>query len=517
MCPMRRRLLPRPTRGRAAILSRVARVAVVGATAVPAATAVGPAPVVAQEPGAVAAPTAAGLAPAVAFTERIVEALREGSGTPGVSVAVGIGDRIVWSDGFGWADLEQRVAATRATRFRIGSVSKPLTAAALGLLVDEGRLDLDAEVQAYVPEFPRKRWPITSRQVAGHLAGIRHYDGDEFLSSRPYETVREGLAIFENDSLLFEPGTRYSYSSYGWNLLSAVVEGASGEEFLAFMEGRVFAPAGMRSTTADRPYAIVPDRARPYHGRVPEPGLTNAPFVDNSYKWAGGGFLSTPEDMVRFGLAHLRSLEGRGILRPETVRLLWTPQRRSDGAGTGYGIGWSSGTTPEGRRWVGHGGGSIGGTSYLLVLPEQKVVVAMATNFSRGPAGLRPAMMIADAFLDPASAADATPETLAVLGRWDCAIRDGDAVAASGVLELTAEGGRVGGGAPWRTAEGRDEPDVVRTRVVQAAGGAAETRVVLSDQFGRLYELVLRPGPGGLSGTWKGGGDPSSVACSARP
>jgi CubicO group peptidase (beta-lactamase class C family) len=468
----------------------------------------------AQEPGSAATLTAAELEPAAVFAGQIVEAVREGSGTPGVSVAVGVGDRIVWSGGFGWADLEQRVAVTPATRFRIGSVSKPLTAAALGLLVDAGRLDLDAEVQAYVPDFPRKRWPITSRQVAGHLAGIRHYDGDEFLSNRPYETVREGLAIFESDSLLFEPGTRFAYSSYGWNLLSAVIEGASGHDFLSFMEERVFGPIGMRSTTADRPHAIVPDRARPYHGRVPEPGLFNAPFVDNSYKWAGGGFLSTPEDMVRFGLEHLRSLGGQGILRPGTVRLLWTSQRRSDGEETGYGIGWSSGTTPDGRNWVGHGGGSIGGTSYLLVLPERETVVAMATNFTRGPAGLRPALLVADAFLDPASVVEAPADGLPLLGRWDCTIRQGDAIEASGVLELVDDGGRIAGRAPWRTAEGRDEPDVLRTTVVHASSSATGTRLVLADQFGRLYELVLRRDGSDLAGAWQGGGDASSVACS---
>jgi len=467
----------------------------------------------AQEPGPASTLTADGLEPAASFAGRIVEALREGSGTPGVSVAVGVGDRIVWSGGFGWADLEQRVAVTPATRFRIGSVSKPLTAAALGVLVDAGRLDLDAEVQAYVPDFPRKRWPITSRQIAGHLAGIRHYDGDEFLSSRPYETVREGLAIFESDSLLFEPGTRFAYSSYGWNLLSAVIEGASGDDFLSFMEKRVFGPIGMRSTTADRPYAIVPDRARPYHGRVPEPGLFNAPFVDNSYKWAGGGFLSTPEDLVRFGLEHLRSLREQGMLRPGTVRLLWTSQRRSDGEETGYGIGWSSGTTPGGRSWVGHGGGSIGGTSYLLVLPEQETVVAMTTNFTRGPAGFRPALLIADSFLDPASVLEATADGLPLLGRWDCTIRQGDAVEASGVLELVDDGGRVAGRAPWRTAEGRNEPDVLRTTVVHASPSATGTRLVLVDQFGRLYELVLRPTETGAEGAWRGGGDPSLVTC----
>lgn len=144
---------------------------------------------------------------------------------PGAQIAVIRDGALIWSEGFGFADMEQQVAATPITRFRIASISKAVTSVGLGLLIEQGRVDLDAEVQRYVPDFPRKRWPITVRQVAGHLAGIRHYREGEFESMRPYPTVREGLAIFENDSLLFEPGTRFSYSSYGWNLISAVIEG----------------------------------------------------------------------------------------------------------------------------------------------------------------------------------------------------------------------------------------------------------------------------------------------------
>src|SRR5262249_37165742 len=150
-------------------------------------------------------------------------------------------------------DLEQQVPVTPISRLRIGSVSKPLTAALLGLLVEEGRLDLDAPVQAYVPDFPRKAWPITTRQLAGHLAGVRHYRGHEFEIRDHYATVLEGLAIFENASLLFQPGTKFSYSSYGWNLISAVLEGAAHESFLPMMQARVFEPAGMAHTAPDEP------------------------------------------------------------------------------------------------------------------------------------------------------------------------------------------------------------------------------------------------------------------------
>ena len=295
---------------------------------------------------------------------------------PGAAITVMKNGVIVWSEGFGLADVEQHVAATPHTRFRVASVSKPLTSAALGLLVEEGKIDLDAPIQRYVPTFPEKRWPITTREVAGHLGGIRHYNGGEFENQKHYASVLEGLKIFQDDTLLFEPGTKFSYSSYGWNLVSAVIEGASGEPFLTFMARRVFGPAGMVNTVPEFADSIIPDRAHYYvHDSTGKPTL-NAPYVDNSYKWAGGGFLSTTEDLVRFGGALL----GSSLLRPETVQLLWTSQTLTKGEKTDYGMGWSIQHDSAGRRVVGHTGGGMGATSRLIIYPDQRLVAALLVN-----------------------------------------------------------------------------------------------------------------------------------------
>ncbi len=309
----------------------------------------------------------------------IVE-IMEAEGVPGASVAVGIGDEVVWSEGFGWASIENGVPVTTLTKFRIGSVSKTITASGVGLLIERGQLDLDAPVQTYVPDFPEKRWPITTRQLGGHTAGIRHYRGMEMLSSRNYRTVDAGLEIFAEDTLMFEPETNYSYSSYGWNLLSAVMEGASGTEFLAFMRDEVFEPLGLRHTLADHNDSIVAHRTEFYeHG--PDGGIVNAPYVDNSYKWAGGGFLSTPEDLVRFAQAHMAP----GFLEAETLRELQTAQTLRNGESTNYGIGWRTGTQDDGDITLGHSGGSVGGTTLLIIVPEHDLVVAGVVNIS-GPA-----------------------------------------------------------------------------------------------------------------------------------
>lgn len=322
------------------------------------------------------------------------QALADSAATmlPGVSIAVSVGGETVWSEGVGFADLENEVPATPQTRFRIGSVSKPMTAVAVAQLVEAGRLDVDLPVQTYVPDFPEKRWPVTTRHLGGHLAGVRHYRDDEFMMARRFETVGEAITVFAADTLLAEPGTAYSYSSYGWNLISAVVEGASGEPFLAYMDRHVFGPLGMARTVADLNDSLIVGRAKPYvnwGGQV-----VPAPYVDNSVKWAGGGFLSTAEDMLRLGAYVLTDTLGA-----QSRNLLFTEQTTTAGEGVDYGFGWRLWDGEGGPDMIGHSGGSVGGTSLLLVVPEAEVVVAAATNLSQANLGWvrEVARLIADA------------------------------------------------------------------------------------------------------------------------
>ncbi|MDX1545342.1 MAG: serine hydrolase domain-containing protein [Rhodothermales bacterium] len=330
-----------------------------------------------------AAPAPARLAETVAEARQRVQAALAEQGFPGIAIAVSVEGETVWSEGFGYADLEHRVPVWPTTKFRIGSISKPLTAAAVAQLVAAGRLDADAPVQRYVPTFPEKRWPVTTRQLGGHLAGVRHYRGAEFLIRDPYASVTAALDVFKADTLLHEPGTRYAYSSYGWNLLSAVVEGAAGEPFLAYMRNQVFRPLGMHHTVADHPDSLILQRAG-FYDYGTDGALVNAPFVNNSYKWAGGGFLSTVEDLLRFGNAHL----GDDFLPPEAKALLFTEQTTEAGEGVGYGFGWFVGTDDAGRRQWSHGGGSIGGTSWLGLQPDARLVVVGLVNQSRADLGV---------------------------------------------------------------------------------------------------------------------------------
>ena len=341
---------------------------------------------------------------AVEQARRVARSMLKDENLPGVSLAVAVDGRVVWAESFGWANVEHRVPATPRTQFRIGAVSKPLTAAAAGLLHERGLLDLDAPVQRYLPTFPEKQWPITTRQLMGHVAGVRvHRDEHETLGTDHCGTTAEGLGLFAADPLRFRPGTRYRYSTYGWILVSAVVEAAANDPFFLFIQREVFEPLAMNDTRPDAAGRDVPNRASFYFPRLATRtalGLHPTRPVDYSCFSGGGAFLSTPSDLVRFGSAMMSGT----LLRPGTVALLQTPLRLESGASTSYGLGWKIETvTLRGApaRLIGHDGSPFGATASLMAFPDHRLAIAVTSNvsFANGvaPFGLKLAELFAPA------------------------------------------------------------------------------------------------------------------------
>jgi len=322
----------------------------------------------------------------IAKSREVIARSMEKEKFPGLSIAVGLNGNIIWSEAFGFSDLENDVHATTATRFRIASVSKLITAAGMARLYEQGKLDIDAPVQKYVPGFPRKQANITTRQLVGHLSGIRHYKRDidpakdEFFSrTKNYRTVTDCLTFFQNDPLDFLPGEKFGYSSYGYTLLSAVIENVSGQDFLTYTKKEILTPLGMTSTTADKNEAIIPNRTR-FYSLDKDRSVINAAYIDGSSGWAAGSFLSTPEDLVRFGSAHLKA----GFLKEKTLKEMFTSQKTNDGKPTGTGFGWRIGKDPDGRTIYFHPGENVGGRSYLVVYPESGLVIAVVHNLTGG-------------------------------------------------------------------------------------------------------------------------------------
>lgn len=306
-----------------------------------------------------------------AFAARVMKAQQ----MPGLSVAVVHGD-FRWSRGFGFADLENQVPATAESSYRMASVTKPMTAVAVLRLADEGKIDLDADVHTYAPFFPRKKFPITIRQLLAHQGGISHYR-NYFKEGRIKDpkTTREAIAIFAGFDLVNEPGTQFFYSSYGYNLLGVVVEEVSRQSFATYMTENVWKPLGMTSTLMDDPRAIIPHRVDGYV-LDPQRKLQRSEYVDVSSRFGGGGTRSTVGDMVRLmeGLA-----EGK-VLKPETREQAWSMQATRDQHLTRYGLGFGL-YSRNGRYVIAHTGSQQETRTSLTYLPRAGLIVALASNF----------------------------------------------------------------------------------------------------------------------------------------
>ncbi len=304
---------------------------------------------------------------------------------PALSIAVVRGNELIWSKGYGLADPQNNVPARSDTVYRLASLTKSLTAVAVMHLVEDGKLDLDAPIQKYVPLYPAKRWTITPRQLLTHTAGVRHNKWREKTSTERYASVQDAINVFKDDELLFEPGTKYSYSTQGYVLLGGAIERASGLSYLDYLRERIIEPAGMTQTTADDPSLNLPHRAVGYRkglfgftqlGWIR--GVHIAPPHDTSIKLPAGGLASTAEDMARFAVA----LNTGRLVRPETREQMWTKPKLRDGKESDYGFGFLIGYK-DGKKRVFNDGSQAGTRTFLFMQPDDGFAVSLMTNLER--------------------------------------------------------------------------------------------------------------------------------------
>jgi serine beta-lactamase-like protein LACTB, mitochondrial len=301
----------------------------------------------------------------------LVPSMKRAFAAPGLSVAVAADGALVWSQSCGFADAARRLPVTRQTQFRVGSVSKPLTAATAARLAQLGRLDVDDDVREYVAALPSSRPRLTLRQLGGHLGGIRHYEGGEAVNTRHYDSVGHSLRVFIDDRLVGRPGDEFLYSSYGFNLLGAAVEAAADGDFAAAATEHLLEPLGMKATSV----GTAPRGGTRFYEITGARRAVAAPRVDLSDRYPSGGFLSTAEDLARFGIG----VTDPAFLNARWQALLFTGQRTRADEPTGYGFGFEVGNSPIGPV-AGHTGNVVGGTALLLIHPRTRVVVAMTTN-----------------------------------------------------------------------------------------------------------------------------------------
>jgi CubicO group peptidase (beta-lactamase class C family) len=315
--------------------------------------------------------------------EDTVSKFMAATSAPGVAAAVVLKGEEVWSEGFGMADLENSVPVTPHTLFRLASVSKPVTATAAMQLWEQGKLDLDAPIQKYCPTFPQKEWPITTKELLGHLGGVRHYrpENDEETNNTKHfdDPIAAGIQFFAADPLVARPGTKFSYSTQGFTLVGCAIEGATHEKYVDYVVTHIFQPAHMTESRWDDRYAIIPRRTR-FYSKSKTGAVMNADFLDASYKIPGGGWLSSADDMASFEVAILRD----ALLKRATRDVMWTPQQPSTPgmAGEGhrsYALGWGTGDS-SGVPDVGHGGGQQGTSTFIMLAPAQQMGVVVLIN-----------------------------------------------------------------------------------------------------------------------------------------
>ncbi|MDV7140615.1 serine hydrolase domain-containing protein [Maribacter sp. TH_r10] len=300
---------------------------------------------------------------------------------PGLAITVRKQGEEVFQKGYGFADIEANIKVDpKRTVFRIASVSKNIAATALAQMVKENGIDLDASLYDYVPYFPKKEYDFTIRQLANHTAGIRGYKGMEYGLNQPF-SIKESLRIFKDDDLLFKPGTDYHYNSFDWVLISLAMQEASGVSFENYVREKVLLPMGLLNTFGEPIESdkieideeVAGHMATFYSRR--KSGFRKAMPVNNHYKLAGGGYLSTSEDIANFGQAYLKD----GILKDKVISEFLTAEKIG-GKSTYYGLGWQVSLDASGRSYFGHVGNGVGGYSNLFIYPKEEMVFSILTN-----------------------------------------------------------------------------------------------------------------------------------------
>ncbi len=298
---------------------------------------------------------------------------------PGMAVTILEKGKVLLHKGYGYADLENKTAIHPGrTVFRTASISKCITAMALGKMMEEGIVDLDASFYQYVPNYPRKKHDFTLRQLAGHTAGIRGYRGKEYALNQNY-SIKDSIQVFKNDPLLFKPGKGYLYNSFDFVLLSLAMQEACGKPFEEYVQQKVLLPLEMENTfpPTEKKWTlrVRGETVTAQYYTKSQRDFKKAIPVNNFYKLAGGGYLSTSEDIAKMGQA---ILQGQ-LLAPETYTQLLTSQQ-VHGKPTYYGLGFQTSQDNQGRSFVGHVGNSVGAYTNFLVYPEQQIVVSILIN-----------------------------------------------------------------------------------------------------------------------------------------
>ncbi|CAG7819873.1 unnamed protein product [Allacma fusca] len=367
----------------------------------------------------------------ISKARELCEQVRVKHGLPGLTIAVTVNGKLVYDEGFGYADVENNVKMEPNVIMRIASISKSMTTAMLAKLMEEDKINIDLPVQTYLPNFPQKEVDgmpvvITTRHLLSHLSGIRHYKkkGEkekekndesemslkEYLLKEKFDSIEKSMELFINDELHHIPGTKYLYSSHAWTVVAGIIEKLAETPFPKHAKS-MFNYWGLKNTHLDEHEPLIYSRAR-YYSRNKHGKLINAPYVDNSYKWSGGGFLSNVHDLTQFANMLLYcyqrqdrdrrvsptcelGLPKKPYLDNDTVKKLWTGDPRTlqkNNPDFLYGLGFVVGDIMRKCMYckerdlvtIHHSGAAVGASSILALAFPKNFQVGCDTVDCRG-------------------------------------------------------------------------------------------------------------------------------------
>ncbi|NHF58176.1 beta-lactamase family protein [Flavobacteriaceae bacterium TP-CH-4] len=298
----------------------------------------------------------------------------------GASAGYSVGGEILWQQAVGYADREADKKFELQTITRPASIAKPMTAIAVMQLVEQGKVDLDAPIQTYIPSYPKQpKTQITPRQLLSHTSGIDGYKNvREAQTTKNYEDLTAAVAVFQDRKLLFEPGTRYSYSTYGYVVLGLLIEKVSGDTYENYMKKNILDKAGMQHTGVEKYGVPVENKSKLYQwgkkGKITEEAPNNL-----SNRIPAGGFYTTMGDLLKFGHAVLNHT----LVSKATLELMGK-HHSLEKENNGYGFGWFLyGKKPNEGAILGHSGTQTGSSSQLFIVPSKQAVVVVLANTSR--------------------------------------------------------------------------------------------------------------------------------------
>lgn len=315
------------------------------------------------------------LPPLTAFIGQLAREAIESKKAVGLNIGVSRGDKILFAQGFGLANVELHVPATKDTVYRIGSVTKEFTAAAVLLLVEEGKIDLDAPLTTYLPEYPEQGKTVTVRHLLRHTSGVKDFTRlPNYRKERPLDvTQQQVLERFQDLQLEFPPGEKHRYCNSGYFLLAMIVEKASGKPFPEFIEEHLFQKLGMKQSYCDHGRRIIPNRASGYTQWGGH--LRNAPYISLNQTVGAGNLALTVGDLIKWQ----QGLMSHRLLKKEQLELMTARGQLNNGKPFNYGFGVRLGTLDK-HPVIRHGGGISGFRADLAYYPESHLTIVVLAN-----------------------------------------------------------------------------------------------------------------------------------------